>query len=153
MKIQELRDLSVLELEKLLEDKKQALFNLRFQKAKGTLENTNMLKNTKVDIARISTLLIEKAEPAEPISEPIKEKKQAKAKKSVEPISEPVKEKKSTKAKKTVMPISEPEVTVEPISQSAEAEEPISQSAEAVEPISEPEEAVEPISESEEGDN
>ncbi|MCL1826489.1 MAG: 50S ribosomal protein L29 [Candidatus Cloacimonetes bacterium] len=60
MKITELRDLTVPELEKLLEDKKEAFFNLRFQKVKGNLENTNMIKNTKKDMARIYTLLAEK---------------------------------------------------------------------------------------------
>ena len=75
MKIAELRDLTPFELEKLLEDKKEALFNLRFQKAKGTLENTSMLKTTKKDIAKIYTLLIEKTTPAEPISQSEKENK------------------------------------------------------------------------------
>jgi large subunit ribosomal protein L29 len=57
MKMSELQDKPVFELEKLLEDKKEALFNLRFQKAKKTLGNTNTLKFTRRDIARIYTLL------------------------------------------------------------------------------------------------
>jgi len=60
MKMVEIRDLSIPELEKLLEDKKEALFNLRFQRVKGNLENTNMLKNTKKDMARIFTILAQK---------------------------------------------------------------------------------------------
>jgi large subunit ribosomal protein L29 len=60
MKPEELREKNVIELEKLLEDKKEALFNLRFQLAKKTLGNTNNIKATKKDIARISTLLREK---------------------------------------------------------------------------------------------
>ena len=125
MKIQELRDLSIQELEKLLEDKKQALFNLRFQKAKGTLENTNMLKNTKVDIARIYTLLKSGSATATAVNEP-PVSKPVKAKKSEKPISELGKEKKSAKPKKS--------------------EKPISQSVEETK-------SIEPISESEKGDN
>ena len=60
MKASELRDLSKLELVKELEDKKEALFNLRFQKAKKTLENVHRIRITKREIARINTLLNEK---------------------------------------------------------------------------------------------
>jgi len=60
MKMAEIRDLSIPELEKMLDDKKEALFNLRFQKVKGNLENTNSMKNTKRDIARINTVLVGK---------------------------------------------------------------------------------------------
>jgi len=57
MKIEELRNLPKLELQKLLEDKKEALFNLRFQLAKKTLTNYSVISTTKRDIARINTLL------------------------------------------------------------------------------------------------
>ena len=60
MKMAEIRDLTIPELEKMLDDKKEALFNLRFQKVKGNLENTNSMKNTKRDIARINTVLVGK---------------------------------------------------------------------------------------------
>jgi len=62
MKASELRDLTVIELEKELEDKKEALFNLRFQKAKKTLDNNHSIRFVRRDIARINTLLKEKRE-------------------------------------------------------------------------------------------
>jgi large subunit ribosomal protein L29 len=62
MKTDELRDMTQLELEKELEDKKEALFNLRFQKAKKTLDNTHSIRYIRRDIARINTILREKKE-------------------------------------------------------------------------------------------
>ena len=62
MKASELRDMTVVELEKELEDKKEALFNLRFQKAKKTLDNNHSIRFVKRDIARIYTLMKEKKE-------------------------------------------------------------------------------------------
>jgi len=62
MKMIELREMPEHELEKLLEDKIEALFNLRFQKAKRVLLDTNTIKKTKKDIAQIKTLLNEKNE-------------------------------------------------------------------------------------------
>ena len=40
---------------------KDELFNLRFQQATGQLENTARLKTVKKDIARIKTVLTERA--------------------------------------------------------------------------------------------
>ena len=60
MKITELRGMTELELQKELEDRKEALFNLRFQKAKKTLMNVHSIRTTKREIARINTLLNEK---------------------------------------------------------------------------------------------
>lgn len=60
MKATELRDLEAAELEKRLDDQKQALFNLRFQLEAGQLENHTAVKKTKRDIARINTILREK---------------------------------------------------------------------------------------------
>jgi large subunit ribosomal protein L29 len=52
--------MSDVELLKTLEDRKEALFNLRFQKAKNTLSNMHSLKNARRDIAKINTLINEK---------------------------------------------------------------------------------------------
>jgi len=60
MKMLELRHMQDHELVNVLEDKIEALFNLRFQQAKRVLLNTNMIKQTKKDIAQIKTLLNEK---------------------------------------------------------------------------------------------
>ena len=56
MKPRELRELSDDELEQKLHDRRQELFNLRFQSATGALENAARLKLTKREIARILTI-------------------------------------------------------------------------------------------------
>lgn len=61
MKASEMRDLSLEEGQRKLTDLKQELFNLRFQHGVGQLENTAKLIQTKRDIARIQTILREKA--------------------------------------------------------------------------------------------
>ena len=43
-----------------LEDQKEALFNLRFQKASGQLEDTTVPRRTRRDIARLKTILRQK---------------------------------------------------------------------------------------------
>ncbi len=60
MKISELRELTNEEITKKLEDNKEELFNLRFQKSMNRLENGNKLKDVKRDIARMKTLLTER---------------------------------------------------------------------------------------------
>lgn len=60
MRNEEIRKLSVLELnDKVLELKKE-LFELRFQQATGQLEQPKKLKETKKTIARIKTIITEK---------------------------------------------------------------------------------------------
>ena len=44
-----------------IEDQKEALFNLRFQKATGQLEKTARVKEVRRDIARIKTIARQKA--------------------------------------------------------------------------------------------
>ncbi len=60
MKASEFRDLSVEELEVKAIELAEALFNLKFQHATGQLDNTAQLKRTRVDIARVKTVLGEK---------------------------------------------------------------------------------------------
>ena len=57
MKIQDIRDLSMQELEDKVKDLKEELFNLRFQSAINQLENPMRIKAVKKDIARILTVL------------------------------------------------------------------------------------------------
>ena len=57
MKISEVRDMSVTDLNKKLAELKDELFNLRFQHAVNQLENPMRLKVVKKDIARIKTVL------------------------------------------------------------------------------------------------
>ena len=59
MKISEVRDMSVDDLNKKLAELKDELFNLRFQHAVNQLEDPMRLKVVKKDIARIKTVLRE----------------------------------------------------------------------------------------------
>lgn len=59
MKANELRELSVEELNKKLDDLKKELFGLRFQQAINQIENPMRIKAVKKDIARIKTILVE----------------------------------------------------------------------------------------------
>jgi len=61
MKAEELRELSRDELEQKVHEFKRKLFNLRFQKVGGELDNTAELAKTRQDIARAMTLASEKA--------------------------------------------------------------------------------------------
>ena len=60
MEINEIRELSVDELNAKLKELKTELFNLRFQLAINQLENTNRIPEVKRDIARVITILSEK---------------------------------------------------------------------------------------------
>ena len=60
MKIREIKEQTKEELETKLADIKKSLFNLKFQKATGQLENPVKIRNLRKDIARIKTLLKEK---------------------------------------------------------------------------------------------
>ncbi len=61
MKARTLRDMTDDELQRTLGERRQELFNLRFQSATGSLENTARLRSAKRDIARILTLQGERA--------------------------------------------------------------------------------------------
>ena len=57
----ELNAKSVDELQKELVAAKKELFNLRFQNATNQLENTSRIKEVRKNIARIQTVITEKA--------------------------------------------------------------------------------------------
>ncbi len=57
MKMSEIRDMSREELGAKEKDLREALFNLRFQKEVGQLENPQKIKQTKRDIARVKTAI------------------------------------------------------------------------------------------------
>ncbi|HBP25434.1 MAG TPA: 50S ribosomal protein L29 [Acholeplasmatales bacterium] len=59
-----IRKLDEATIEKNILDLKQELFNLRFQAAVGKLENTAQLGKTKKQIARMKTVLTERAKAA-----------------------------------------------------------------------------------------
>ena len=55
IKINKYHDLSLEELDKELQDKKDILFNMRFQKTLQQLDHPIVIRNLKKDIARIKT--------------------------------------------------------------------------------------------------
>jgi len=61
MKIAELRNRNVDQLNEDLVSLKKEAFNLRFQKAIGQLENTARVRYVRRSIARVSTVLSQKA--------------------------------------------------------------------------------------------
>ena len=61
MQITEVRELNDSELVKELTEQERALMNLRFRKATMQLTNTNELRNTRKTIARIKTVIRERA--------------------------------------------------------------------------------------------
>ncbi len=64
MKSEELREMTREELVQKERELKRKLFNLRFQKAGGELDNTAELERTRRDIARVMTIASEKAQEA-----------------------------------------------------------------------------------------
>jgi large subunit ribosomal protein L29 len=60
MKVREIRDKSIAELNEELTDLKEELFRLRFQHAVNQLENPLKLKTVRRDIARVKTILRER---------------------------------------------------------------------------------------------
>ena len=64
MRASELRELTVDELVQREVELKRKLFNLRFQRASGELDNTAELKKTRQDIARVMTVIEQRAQEA-----------------------------------------------------------------------------------------
>ncbi|MBR3863739.1 MAG: 50S ribosomal protein L29 [Clostridia bacterium] len=60
MKAREIHNMTNDELTTKLASLKEELFNLRFRHATGQLENPNVLKTVKKDIARVKTVLRER---------------------------------------------------------------------------------------------
>ena len=63
--INELKSQNVADLQAQLVDAKKELFNLRFQNATNQLDNTSRIKEVRKNIARIQTVITEKASVAE----------------------------------------------------------------------------------------
>ena len=59
--VEELKNKSVEELNKELVSAKKELFNLRFQNATNQLDNTARIKEVRKNIARIQTVIAQKA--------------------------------------------------------------------------------------------
>ena len=61
MKAKDLRAMDEAALNKELQDLLKAQFTLRLQKSHQQLENTSMIRKTRRDIARVRTILAQKA--------------------------------------------------------------------------------------------
>ena len=59
MKVSEIRNLDLDEMQRKASDMKEELFNLRFQHEIGQLENPQRMKAIKRDIARLKTIIRE----------------------------------------------------------------------------------------------
>ena len=59
--LEELRNKSEAELQEELVAAKKELFNLRFQNATSQLDNTSRIRDVRRNIARIQTIMVEKA--------------------------------------------------------------------------------------------
>jgi large subunit ribosomal protein L29 len=60
MKVKEVRDMTVNELEHKLVNLKEELFNLHFQLATGQLDNPMRVKDVRKSIARVKTVMRER---------------------------------------------------------------------------------------------
>ena len=60
MELNNIREMSEVELAAELDKMKKDLFNLRFQHVTGQLENPVKMRETKRDIARVKTIMREK---------------------------------------------------------------------------------------------
>lgn len=63
--VEDLKTKSAAELNEELVAAKKELFNLRFQNATNQLDNTSRIKEVRKNIARIQTIITEKAKAAE----------------------------------------------------------------------------------------
>ncbi|MCJ7675155.1 MAG: 50S ribosomal protein L29 [Sedimentisphaerales bacterium] len=61
MKAQQYREMSSDELQNTLQEQQKRLFELRTQAVTETLENSKAMRNARRDIARVKTILREKA--------------------------------------------------------------------------------------------
>ena len=62
MKLEDLKSKSMDQLQGSLKEFKKEAFNLRFQKANGQLDNTSRVRIVRRSVARIMTLMKQKAE-------------------------------------------------------------------------------------------
>ena len=68
MKVEDIRAMSLDQMDDEVLKLKKERFNLRFQKATGQLENTARVRQVRRDIARLKTLAAQKRAGAEPAS-------------------------------------------------------------------------------------
>lgn len=71
MKTSEIRQMTDVELEQAIRDAKQEMFNLRFQWARGQLEDFTRIRVLKKDIARLFTIQHERKLAAQLVQEKV----------------------------------------------------------------------------------
>ena len=60
MKVKEIRELSTEDINAMLKETKEELFNLRFQQATGNLEKPSRIRDLRHTVARLKTVLKER---------------------------------------------------------------------------------------------
>ena len=108
MKVDELRVLEVDELGGKLKAARRELYELRFKHAVGQLENSSQISKVRHDMARIMTVLQERAfgivaqaaPEAIPVDAPERKPKKVSAKAAQEPVQEPAEDAKPKRAAK-----------------------------------------------------
>jgi large subunit ribosomal protein L29 len=63
MKIAEIRELTIKELDARKREIRQEIFNLRIQQQNGQLEKPHMLRSLRRDAARVESVLVQKRRP------------------------------------------------------------------------------------------
>lgn len=101
-KAKDLRELSIEKLIEQLDESREKLMRMRFQKATGELKDQNVPRQTRRDIARLVTILKQKQAEAGP-SAPTEKQAEPKAEKTAKPKAEkkPAKKKAAKTEKKT----------------------------------------------------
>jgi large subunit ribosomal protein L29 len=64
MKIAEIRELTIKELDARKREIRQEIFNLRIQQQNGQLEKPHMLRSLRRDAARVESVLVQKRKPS-----------------------------------------------------------------------------------------
>jgi large subunit ribosomal protein L29 len=71
MKIAEIKELTLKELETRKREMRQEIFNLRIQQQAGQLEKPHMLRSLRRDVARVDTVLTEKRKTQQSAATPV----------------------------------------------------------------------------------
>jgi len=101
-KAKDLRELSIEKLVEQLDESREKLMRMRFQKATGELKDQNVPRFMRRDIARLATILKEKQAATQP-GEVVEKKIEPEAEKTAKPKAEkkPAKKKAAKTEKKT----------------------------------------------------
>ncbi|MBN2389001.1 MAG: 50S ribosomal protein L29 [Anaerolineales bacterium] len=113
MKAQEIRKLSVEEIQVKLDDSREELMKLRFQQVTGQLTDTSRLRRLRRDIARMETIA------RELLIAPVEVREETEEKKPKARVRSKVKEEAEPKAKAEPKPKAAPKAKAEPKTKAA----------------------------------